>query len=93
MKTEKDFLNGMWHKVSMLEREELEEAYIKEINRKLTIKTICISIFSLTTFVFVILYNQYIVESIYPITLGVLVITFYFEYSSMKGMGDGSYEN
>lgn len=93
METEKQFLNGMWHKVSILEREELEKARIKEINRKLTIKTTCISTLSILTFVFVALYNQYITELIYPITFSVLVITFSLEYLSMKEMGDKSYGN
>lgn len=93
MKTEKQFLNGMWYKVSILECEELQKAQIKEINRKLTIKTIFISTFIIITFIFVTLFNQYITKSIYPITFGVLVIAFSLEYLSMKSMEEKNYGN
>lgn len=84
MKTEKTFLNGMWHKVNVLEREELEKAHVKEINRRLTIKTICIGTLSALTFIFATLYSQFIIDSIYSIALATLGITFSLEYLSIK---------
>ena len=39
MKSEREFLNGMWWKVNILEYEELEKAHVKAFNRRLTNKS------------------------------------------------------
>ncbi|WP_187287404.1 hypothetical protein [Gottschalkia acidurici] len=50
MKNEKEFLQEMWLKVDSLEREKLERDRAKELNRKLTIKSISIATFAIIFF-------------------------------------------
>ncbi len=93
MKSEREFLNGMWYKVNILEHEELEKTRVKAINRRLTMKAIGTVIFTTIAFLFVILCPQFVVDSIYPLTIGVLSIAFIIEYLSTNALEDKTYGN
>ncbi|WP_461612530.1 hypothetical protein [Clostridium sp. Marseille-QA1073] len=93
MKSEREFLNGMWCKVNILEYEELEKARVKALNRRLTIKAIGIVIFTIIAFLLVILCSQFVFDSIYPVTIGALSIAFIFEYLSTNTLEDKTYGN
>lgn len=93
MKSDEEFLNGMWQKVSALEREELEKARIKSLNRRLTKKAINIASISILVFIVLITLCKYINEAIYPITIGILFISFIYESISNKILEDKTYAN
>ncbi|GAA0123255.1 MAG: hypothetical protein KID00_05935 [Clostridium argentinense] len=93
MKSEREFLNGMWWKVNILEYEELEKAHVKAFNRRLTIKAIGTVIFPIIAFLFVILCPQFVIDSIYLLTIGILSIAFIFEYLSTNTLEDKNYGN
>ncbi|WP_454054814.1 hypothetical protein [Clostridium sp. Marseille-Q7071] len=93
MKSEREFLNGMWCKVNILEYEELEKVRIKALNRRLTIKATGTVIFTIIAFIFVILYPQFVGDAIYPLTIGGLSIAFIFEYLSTNTLEDKTYGN
>lgn len=93
MKSEEEFLNGMWQKVSILEREELEKARVKALNRSFTIKAISISALSMLIFVVLIYLSKFVYEAIYPITMGILFSAFVYETLSNKILEDKTYAN
>lgn len=93
MKSEQEFLNGIWCKVNILEYEELEKARVKALNRRLTIKAMGTVIFTIIVFSFVILYPEFIGDAIYPLTIGALSIAFIFEYLSTNKLEDKTYGN
>ena len=91
MKNEKEFLQEMWLKVDSLEHEKLERDRVKELNRKLTIKSISIAASAIIFFLITASCPQSIADGIYPLTIGTLLITFTFEYLSINKWGDKIY--
>jgi phosphoglycerol transferase MdoB-like AlkP superfamily enzyme len=93
MKNDQEFLNGMWQKASILEREELEKARVKALNRGFTIKAIYISALSMLIFIALIWFSKFIYEAIYPITISILFSAFVYEALSNKIWEDKTYAN
>lgn len=93
MKSEQEFLEGMWKKVSILEREELEKARIKALNRNFTIKAIGISALGIFIFIVLIYFSKFLYEAIYPITIGILFSAFVYEALSNKILEDKTHAN
>lgn len=83
MKTEKAFLNGMWYMVEVLEREELEKQRVKALNRKLTVKKVGLIVSGIIILTAALLFNQFIVHLIYPLTIGIMIVAFFIEYLSI----------
>jgi hypothetical protein len=93
MRSDQEFLDGMWQKVSILEREELEKANIRELNKKLTNKSVKIAAFSIFAFLILILLSKFISEAVYPITFSILFIAFVYETLSNKVLEEKKYAN
>lgn len=93
MKSDQEFLDGMWQKISILEREELEKAHIKALNRRLTIRAIGIFALSMLTFIVLILLSKFIYGAIYPIAIGILFSAYMYENLSNKLLEDKTYAN
>lgn len=93
MKSDQEFLNGMWQKVSILEREESEKARVKALNRSFTIKAIGISALSILIFIVLISLSKFVYQAIYPLTIGILFSAFMYETLSNKILEDKPYAN
>lgn len=93
MKTEKEFLNGMWHKVQLLEREEIEKLKARQRNKRITIRKSLVCMISTLIF-FAFVYNpSFLMDSIYEISLGSLILGFLYEYLSMEEREGKRYGN
>lgn len=79
MKSEQEFLNGMWYKVSLLESEEAEKMRIKSLNRKLTIKVVSTIIMCVVIFTLLIVFSKNLSNDIYPIIFGISFAAFIYE--------------
>ncbi|MCD5414710.1 MAG: hypothetical protein LR001_06900 [Clostridiales bacterium] len=93
MKCDRTFLNEMWHLVDVTEREELEKARIRRVNKNLTIKSIAIVIFTIVVFAFLLSYPELIADLIYPLSISTLLIVFFIESRLIQKMEDKNYGN
>ena len=93
MQTEREFLDGMWRKVSVLERECVENVRVRALHRRLVIKDLCkLAVMALTLLAFTFC-SQFVGENVYLLTITMLTIGFALEYAEIKEQGGRRYGN
>lgn len=84
MKREREFLDGMWQKVSTLERESFENARVKALHRRLVIKDLGMLFAMALTLLTLTFFSRFVGENIFPLTITMLTIGFALEYLEIK---------